>query len=294
MRDFVEPGLQRTEGILLEACRTVWSRRVRLFGDEKQAHLFRPTLDPGGPCHAAMHACGNEYKVPLGRALSGAPTTVHKLRNKNKKNKTQPVPLPNHTHIADVNPGPQKMRYLELYYYGVLMLGAVATATGAMVDSRGTTKHTTRRHDYLEGTYEANSRVMPEVCPGATACLVQDSQWPSNGFACPEKPDSYGVPDYSFRTAEETAMAYGGGDAITAKEWPSSCELPAKGSKMMKYSNGLCAWTAIYSITPTCNCPSGVEPRCSGGPKGLSNDTCNVAVLNFCEMRSGTDLCHPK
>jgi len=186
------------------------------------------------------------------------------------------------------------MKNFNMYFCTLLMLGAVATAMGATarLDSRGTTGHPRRRDDILEGTYEANSRVMPDVCADSTACLVLDSRWPSNGFACPEKPDSYGVPDYSFRTAQDTAMAYGGGDPITAKEWPSTCPLPPKGSKMMRYSNG--AWSAIYSITPTCNCPPGVEPRCSGGPKGLSSQTCNIAVLKFCEMRSGSDVCPPK
>ncbi|KAH9455707.1 hypothetical protein Pst134EA_023159 [Puccinia striiformis f. sp. tritici] len=171
-----------------------------------------------------------------------------------------------------------------------IFIFAIALAQAATVRDSPTTR-ARRRQDYIDGTYEANARVMPDVCPNSSACSIMDSSWPTKGFNCPQKPDSYGVPDYSFVTAQDTAMVYGGGDAITAKEWPKSCPLPRKGSKMMKYSNG--AWSAIYSITPTCNCVQGVQPKCTRA-NGLSRDTCNIAVLKFCEMRSGTDLCPPK
>ncbi|PLW13084.1 hypothetical protein PCANC_05730 [Puccinia coronata f. sp. avenae] len=172
-----------------------------------------------------------------------------------------------------------------------LLFSAAAMVLGGTVPKGPTKPHTLRRQDFLDGTYEANARVMPEVCPSTSACSMTDAGWPSNGFSCPQKEDSYGVPDYSFLTAQDTAMVYGGGDPITAKEWPKSCPLPRKGSKMMRYSNG--AWSAIYSITPTCNCPRGVEPKCTRA-NGLSKETCNIAVLRFCEMRSGSDLCTPK
>jgi hypothetical protein len=32
---------------------------------------------------------------------------------------------------------------------------------------------------------------MPEVCPSTSACSMTDAGWPSNGFSCPQKEDSY-------------------------------------------------------------------------------------------------------
>ncbi|KAA1135048.1 Mitochondrial carrier protein ymc2 [Puccinia graminis f. sp. tritici] len=169
----------------------------------------------------------------------------------------------------------------------------VALVHGATTTNYDSIPRPQRGQDYIDGTYEANARVMPEMCPSSGACSMMDSGWPSKGFSCPQKADSYGVPDYSFLTAQETAMVYGGGDEISAKEWPKSCALPRKGSKMMRYSNGTRAWSAIYSITPTCNCPQGVEPKCTRA-NGLSKETCNIAVLKFCEVRSGSQVCAPK
>ncbi|POW03806.1 hypothetical protein PSTT_10833 [Puccinia striiformis] len=185
-----------------------------------------------------------------------------------------------------------------------IFIFAIALAQAATVRDSPTTR-ARRRQDYIDGTYEANARVMPDVCPNSSACSIMDSSWPTKGFNCPQKPDSYlpcSIPiTLMIRYLGRPGLFVRHRSRYRDGLWRGRCDYgqgmaqvlcsPSQGSKMMKYSNG--AWSAIYSITPTCNCVQGVQPKCTRA-NGLSRDTCNIAVLKFCEMRSGTDLCPPK